>query len=53
MKDLLFTTDLVTLLRHDKFYGTPKNLSAALRKFGLRSICLLYTSDAADDASSV
>ena len=38
MKDLLFTTDLVTLLRHDKFYGTPKNLSAALRKFGLRSI---------------
>ena len=38
MKDLFFTTDLVTLLRHDKFYGTPKNLSAALRKFGLEAV---------------
>jgi len=38
MKDLFFTTDIVTLLRHDKFYGTPKNLSAALRKFGLTAV---------------
>lgn len=38
MKDLFFTTDLVTLLRHDKFYGTPKNLAAALHKFGMTSV---------------
>ena len=38
MKDLFFTTDLVTLLRNDRFYGMPKNLPAALRKFGLTSI---------------
>ena len=38
MKDLYFTTDLVTLLRQDRFYGTSKNLAAALRKFGLTSV---------------
>jgi len=38
MKDLIFTTDLVALFRHDKFYGMPKNLSVALRKFGLTSV---------------
>ena len=37
MKDLFFTSDLLTLLRHDKFYGVPKNLSVALRKLGLPS----------------
>jgi len=38
MKDLFFTTDLVTLLRHDKHYSVPKNLVGALRKFGLDSV---------------
>jgi hypothetical protein len=38
LKDLIFTTDLVTLFRHDKFYGMHKNLSVALRKFGLTSV---------------
>ena len=37
MKDLFFATDLLTLFRHDKFYGVPKNLSVALRKLGLPS----------------
>jgi len=35
MKDLYFTTDLVTVLRHDSYYGNAKNLNVALRKFGL------------------
>ena len=38
MKDLFFTTDLVPLFRHDKFYGTPKNLPVALRKLGLSQV---------------
>jgi hypothetical protein len=38
MKDLFFTTDLLTVFRHDKYYGVPKNLSGALRKFGLQSV---------------
>ena len=37
MKDLFFATDLLTVFRHDKFYGIPKNLSVALRKLGLPS----------------
>jgi len=35
MKDLFFTTDLLTVFRHDKYYGVPQNLSGVLRKFGL------------------
>lgn len=35
MKDLLFATDLLAALRHDKYYAVQKNLSNALRKFGL------------------
>ncbi len=38
MKDLFFTTDLLAVLRHDKYYGLPKNLSVALRKFALPAI---------------
>ena len=38
MKDLFFTTDLVPLFRHDKFYGMPKNLPVALRKLGLTQV---------------
>jgi len=38
MKDLFFTTDLLTVFRHDKYYGVQKNLSGALRKFGLQSV---------------
>ena len=38
MKDLFFTTDLVTVFRHDRYYGVPKNLSNALRKFNLQSV---------------
>ena len=38
MKDLFFTTDLLTVFRHDKYYGVQKNLSVALRKFGLQSV---------------
>lgn len=37
MKDLFFTTDLLALLRNDKYYGDPKNLVVALRKCGLSS----------------
>ncbi len=37
MKDLFFTTDLLTVFRHDKYYGVPNNLSVVLRKFGLPS----------------
>jgi len=35
MKDLFFTADLLTVFRHDNYYGAQKNLSVALRKFGL------------------
>lgn len=38
MKDLFFATDLLTVFRHDKYYGVPRNLSVALRKFGLQSV---------------
>lgn len=38
MKDLFFTTDLLTVFRHDKYYGNPKNILVALRKFGLPSV---------------
>lgn len=38
MKDLFFATDLLTVFRHDKYYGVYKNLSAALRKVGLTSV---------------
>ena len=37
MKDLFFTTDLLTVFRHDKYYGIPNNLSGVLRKLGLPS----------------
>ena len=37
MKDFFFTTDLLTVFRQDKHYGIPKNMSVALRKFGLAS----------------
>lgn len=37
MKDLFFATDLLTVFRHDKHYNVPKNISAALRKFGIPS----------------
>lgn len=33
-----FTKDLLVIFQHDKFYGVPKNLSVALRKFGLESV---------------
>lgn len=35
MKDLFFTTDLLTLFRHDKHYSNLKSISLALRKLGL------------------
>jgi len=38
MKDLFFTSDLLNVFRHDKYYSAPKNISAALRKAGLPSI---------------
>jgi len=38
MKDFFFASDLLTLLRDDKYYGTPKNISVALLKFGLSNI---------------
>lgn len=38
MKDLFFTTDLLTVFRHDKYYGVQKNLSTALRKFNLAAV---------------
>jgi hypothetical protein len=38
MKDLFFATDLLTLFRHDNYYGVQKNISVALRKFGLPSV---------------
>ena len=38
MKDYFFTADLMTLFLHDPFYNVLKNLTAALRKFGLASV---------------
>lgn len=38
MKDLYFKTDLLTLFRHDQYYGVPKNISVVLSKFGLSAI---------------
>jgi hypothetical protein len=38
MKDLFFAADLLTVFRHDKYYGNSNNLSVALRKFGLDSV---------------
>jgi hypothetical protein len=38
MKDFFFATDLMTVFHHDRYYGLPKNLSVALRKFDLPSI---------------
>ena len=35
MKDLFFASDLLTLFRHDNHYSILKNISNALRKFGL------------------
>jgi hypothetical protein len=35
MKDLFFASDLLTLFRHDKHYCSQKQISIALRKFGL------------------
>jgi hypothetical protein len=35
MKNFLFATDLMSVFRYDRFYGAPKNLAAALRKFDL------------------
>jgi len=37
MKDLFFMTDLLTVFRHDKYYGVAKNISVVLRKLGLSS----------------
>ncbi len=37
MKDLFFATDLLTVFRHDKYYGVQKNMSVALRKLDLPS----------------
>jgi hypothetical protein len=38
MKDLYFATDLLTVFRHDKYYGVAKNISVVLRKFGQQSV---------------
>lgn len=38
MKDLYFAADLLTVFRHDKYYSVQKNMSVALRKFGLSSV---------------
>jgi len=38
MKDLFFATDLLNVLRHDKYYSVHKNLSDVLRKLGLSSV---------------
>ncbi len=38
MKDIFFATDLLTAFRYDKYYGLPKNISVALRKFDLPPI---------------
>ena len=38
MKDLFFAADLLTVFRHDTYYGVYKNISVALRKVGLASV---------------
>jgi hypothetical protein len=38
MKDFLFATDLLTVFRHDHYYGIQKNMSVVLRKLGLASV---------------
>lgn len=38
MKDLFFVKDLITVFRQDNYYGVPRNLSVALRKFGLQAV---------------
>lgn len=38
MKDLFFSTDLLSVFRHDMYYGVQNNISLALRKFGLTSV---------------
>ena len=38
MKDLFFAADLLTMFRHDEYYGHYKNISAALRKVGLAAV---------------
>lgn len=38
MKDLFFAADLLTVFRHDTYYGGYKNISVALRKVGLASV---------------
>ena len=38
MKDLYFAADLLPVFRHDKYYSVQKNMSVALRKFGLSSV---------------
>ncbi len=38
MKDHYFLIDLLNVFQHDPYYGVPKNLSAALHKFGLASV---------------
>ena len=38
MKDLFFAADLLTMFRHDTYYGDYKNISVALRKVGLTTV---------------
>jgi hypothetical protein len=38
MKDLFFAADLLTVFRHDTYYGDYKNISVALRKVGLAAV---------------
>ena len=38
MKDLFFAADLLTVFRHDTYYGDYKNISVALRKVGLATV---------------
>jgi hypothetical protein len=38
MKDILFSSDLLTLFRHDKHYGRAQNLSVALPKIGVTGV---------------
>jgi hypothetical protein len=38
MKDLFFAADLLTVFRHDTYYGDYKNISVALRKVGLSAV---------------
>ena len=57
MKDFIFNVDTKILFGKDQM----KNLASEIKKYGSRvllaygggSICLLYTSDAADDLTTV